>query len=77
MNIHMHMNLNRCDSLGALGALGAFGAYGTMDAYGGLVGLYALDSLDAQVSHGLPCESHQPEKSNITLEQTRVSNRNE
>ena len=69
--MHMHMNLNRCDSLGA------FGAYGTMGAYGGLVGLYALDSLDAQVSHGLTCESHQPEKSNITLEQTRVSNRNE
>lgn len=66
--MHMHMNLNRCDSLGALGALGAFGAYGTMG---------ALDSLDAQVSHGLACESHQPEKSNITLEQTRVSNRNE
>ena len=63
--MHMHMNLNRCDSLGALGA---FGAYGTMG---------ALDSLDAQVSHGLTCESHQPEKSNITLEQTRVSNRNE
>lgn len=71
MHMHMHLNLNRCDSLGA------FGAYGTMGAYGGLVGLYALDSLDAQVSHGLPCESHQPEKSNITLEQTRVSNRNE
>ena len=65
MHMHMHMNLNRCDSLGALGA---FGAYGTMG---------ALDSLDAQVSHGLTCESHQPEKSNITLEQTRVSNRNE
>jgi hypothetical protein len=65
MHMHMHMHLNRCDSLGALGA---FGAYGTMG---------ALDSLDAQVSHGLTCESHQPEKSNITLEQTRVSNRNE
>jgi hypothetical protein len=65
MHMNMHMNLNRCDSLGALGA---FGAYGTMG---------ALDSLDAQVSHGLTCESHQPEKSNITLEQTRVSNRNE
>lgn len=71
MHMNMHINLNRCDSLGA------FGAYGTMGAYGGLVGLYALDSLDAQVSHGLTCESHQPEKSNITLEQTRVSNRNE
>jgi len=68
MHMNMHINLNRCDSLGALGALGAFGAYGTMG---------ALDSLDAQVSHGLTCESHQPEKSNITLEQTRVSNRNE
>ena len=65
MHMNMHINLNRCDSLGALGA---FGAYGTMG---------ALDSLDAQVSHGLTCESHQPEKSNITLEQTRVSNRNE